>query len=98
MDSKYYCLKVHSFKLHFSPGSFLVRPSEKVAGHYALAFRTRSDIRNWKIVQKGTQYLVHPRPHLYNNMLEIVQVITLTQHHEPSVVNYLSYNSTLEML
>lgn len=57
-----------------SPGSFLVRPSERQPGDYALAFRTRSEIRNWRIVQRDSKYFVHPRPNPYNSLLDIVQV------------------------
>ena len=60
--------------LFSSPGSFLVRPSEKVAGDYALAFRTRTEIRHWKIVKNNYKYYVHPRPNSYRSVADIVQV------------------------
>lgn len=56
------------------PGSFLVRPSEKTPGDYALAFRTTSEVRHWKMVQDGGKFYVHPRPNPYNNLEEIIQV------------------------
>jgi hypothetical protein len=55
------------------PGSFLVRPSEKTQGDYALAFRTTSEVRHWKMVQDGGKFYVHPRPNPYNNLEEIIQ-------------------------
>ncbi|XP_019861155.1 PREDICTED: uncharacterized protein LOC109589532 [Amphimedon queenslandica] len=55
------------------PGSFLVRPSEKVPGDYALAFRTRNEIRHWKIVKSNHKYYVHPRPNSYSSVADIVQ-------------------------
>ncbi|CAI8041069.1 Ras GTPase-activating protein 1 [Geodia barretti] len=55
------------------PGSFLVRPSEKTPGDYALAFRTTSEVRHWKMVQDGGKFYVHPRPNPYNNLEEIIQ-------------------------
>jgi hypothetical protein len=56
-----------------SPGSFLVRPSEKTPGDYALAFRTTSEVRHWKLVQDGGKFYVHPRPNPYNSLEEIIQ-------------------------
>jgi len=55
-------------------GSFLVRPSERTKGDYALAFRTRTDIRHWRIVRKGAKYQVYPRPHPYNSLHDIIMV------------------------
>ena len=45
--------------------------SERTKGDYALAFRTRTDIRHWRIVRK---YYVHPRPNPYNSQLDIIEV------------------------
>ena len=59
---------------HTSPGSFLVRPSEKTLGDYALAFRTSSEVRHWKIVQDAGKFYVHPRPNPYNSLEEIITV------------------------
>ena len=56
------------------PGSFLVRPSEKTPGDYALAFRTATEVRHWKLVQDGGKFYVHPRPNPYNSLEEIIQV------------------------
>ena len=65
-----------------SPGSFLVRPSEKVAGDYALAFRTRNEIRHWKIVKNDGKYYVHPRPNSYRSVADIVQVRGMEKERE----------------
>lgn len=54
------------------PGSFLVRPSERVSGDYALAFRTRTEIRHWKIVKSNGKYYVHPRPNPYDSVAAII--------------------------
>jgi hypothetical protein len=62
----------------FSPGSFLVRPSERVPGDCALAFRTRTEIRHWRIVKKSNKYYVHPRPNPYNSVADIIKVILFT--------------------
>lgn len=51
-----------------------MRPSERVPGDYALAFRTRTEIRHWKIVKRDGNYYVHPRPNPYPTVPAIVQV------------------------
>ncbi len=58
------------------PGSFLVRPSERSPGDYALAFRTNTDTRHWRIVKNSGRFYVHPRPNPYNSLPEIIQVGT----------------------
>ena len=58
----------------YRKGSFLVRPSERTQGDYALAFRTNTDIRHWRIVNKAGKYFVHPRPNPYNSLDDIISV------------------------
>lgn len=58
-------------------GSFLVRPSERTPGDYALAFRTNTDIRHWRIVNKSNKFYVHPRPNPYNSLDDIIAVSRL---------------------
>lgn len=60
--------------LPYRAGSFLVRPSERSPGDYALAFRTNTDIRHWRIVKNSGRFYVHPRPNPYNSLPEIIQV------------------------
>ena len=56
------------------PGSYLVRPSEKTLGDYALAFRTKSEVRHWKIVHDKEKFYVHPRPNPYDSLEDIIKV------------------------
>ncbi|XP_064397976.1 uncharacterized protein LOC135344660 [Halichondria panicea] len=60
-------------ELKGKPGSFLVRPSERSPGDYALAFRTNTDTRHWRIVKNSGRFYVHPRPNPYNSLPEIIQ-------------------------
>ena len=71
------CISVLTYlpTLCCSPGSFVVRPSERTPGDYAMAFRTTDDIRHWRIVQNKDKYYVHPRPHPYETLEEIVLVL-----------------------
>ncbi len=55
-------------------GTFLIRPSERTQGDYALAFRTSTDIRHWRIVHKGGKFFVYPRPNPYNSLEDIIEV------------------------
>ena len=57
------------------PGSYLVRPSERNIGDYALAFRTGAEMRHWRIVQDNGKFYVHPRPNPYDSLEDIVQVL-----------------------
>jgi len=58
----------------YSAGAFLVRPSETEPGGYAIVFRTKDELKRWKIVRQDGQYLVHPRPQKYPNLEKIVEV------------------------
>ncbi len=72
-----YCVAIQNspvYSSECSPGSFLVRPSEWTPGDYALAFRTKKEIRHWKIVQENDNYFVYPRPHPYDSLDDVVQV------------------------
>lgn len=55
------------------PGSYLVRPSEKTLGDYALAFRTKSEVRHWKIAHDKEKFYVHPRPNPYDSLEDIIK-------------------------
>ena len=56
-------------------GHFLVRPSQD-ADAFAISFRTspESSVVHWKVTREGGKYTIHPRPHKYNNLQEVVVV------------------------
>ena len=58
----------------YRPGSFLVRPSETDPNGYAIVFRTKNEMKRWKIVHQDGQYMVHPRPQRYPSLEKIVEV------------------------
>ena len=56
------------------PGSFLVRPSEKNPSDFAIVFRTKSEIKNWKVTLDKNKYIVKPYPQSYNSLEDVVKV------------------------
>jgi hypothetical protein len=64
---------------HGKSGHFLVRPSQD-ADAFAISFRTspESSVVHWKVTREGGKYTIHPRPHKYNNLQEVV--VTFAQN------------------
>ena len=51
-----------------------MRPSETDPNGYAIVFRTKNEMKRWKIVHQDGQYMVHPRPQRYPSLEKIVEV------------------------
>lgn len=51
-----------------------MRPSETEPGGYAIVFRTKTEMKRWKIVCQDGQYMVYPRPQKYPSLENVVEV------------------------
>ena len=51
-----------------------MRPSETEPGGYAIVFRTKNEMKRWKIVCQDGQYMVYPRPQKYPSLEKVVEV------------------------
>ena len=59
----------------YRPGNFIVRPSQELDA-FAISFRTNLEhnVIHWKVLKCDGKYTIHPRPHKYNTLQEVVMV------------------------